>query len=81
MGKNKFNSIGIAAGISVGIVALVVCLTLGIWFYKRRNNRQPAQEVKEVKEVQTNQNPTAAAESEVSPYSPAIVPNVLGLSQ
>jgi cytochrome oxidase assembly protein ShyY1 len=83
----KQRVVGTAVGITVGMVALVVFLTLGIWFYKRRNNRQTAQEVKEAKEakeakgVQTNQNPTATAKSEASPYSPRIVQNALGLSQ
>jgi len=50
--KKKYNTmIGAAAGVSIGTVALVVVLSLGFWFYKRRK-RQAAQG------VPIDQNPT-----------------------
>lgn len=73
--KKKFETtIGIATGVSLGTLALVVFLSLGFCLRKRRNKRKAAQGVK------TNQNQTTP-DSPVPQHSQPIVTNALGFSQ
>lgn len=64
--------IGIATGVSVGTIALVVCLSLGVCLHKRRNKRKAAEG------VQTYQNETTA--DSPAPHSQPIVLDTLDFS-